>query len=428
MVLSLPKILGSWMLIAAMLSCASGNAKCFQCSSADNSNCLDYSNLHSKDCANDSGIDKCFTRNDDGIISRGCLMKSEECPVDICKSCSANAEHACNSHNICQKCSTNDPNCSQQKLFNAKYNEICESSATECFVNVKDKRVERRCATTEDKCDATSKTCRKTPLGNSNFGIFPTRRLLCHQCAGAECVDVATINSEIKPCGNYVDDDKCYIFAESSTLMVRGCKSDDNSKCASGHEEGCFVCNTDYCNNSGYEKMQKLKCIQCEGPTCLRHYQPEEAKECKEKILYNGEEQCFTMTTTKSGAIRRGCWYNIADALKAECTKTGTLCKKCNSGDGCNGAAIENPFTCLVCRSDIDKSCWNRSAQLKGKKCRTGEGTKEQGCFHGIWNGVAIRGCMMDADEKTKATCLDATNQQCRTCYQILLIKQSSPR
>ncbi|XP_059221417.1 protein psiQ [Stomoxys calcitrans] len=385
--------------------------KCFQCSSKDSNDCLDFTKLQAKVCSNTAAT-KCFTKNDAGTITRDC-MGGGDCTGENCKTC--DGTDACNNHNICKKCSTDDALCSQSQVTDIKYNSICDSSTTECFAQVKDKKVERRCAAAQDTCDATSTTCKKSAAALSNQGFFPAKRIQCYQCSGSECSDPSTATILAKPCANYVDNDQCYMTAESAAAVVRGCKSDDGTKCSddAGDKSNCFTCSADSCNNSAYEKIQKLKCIQCEGDDCYKEQQASDAKDCKEKILYNAEESCIT-TFTKDG-IYRGCLHDNP-TLAEECNKDGTSCKKCNSGDGCNKEAEENTFTCIVCRSDIDKKCWNE-ADSTGQKCRTGESSAQEGCFHGIWNDVAIRGCVIDADEKTKATCLDANNHQCRVCY-----------
>uniref|UniRef100_A0A1L8EIA9 DUF753 domain-containing protein n=1 Tax=Haematobia irritans TaxID=7368 RepID=A0A1L8EIA9_HAEIR len=386
--------------------------KCFQCSSKDSQECLDYSKLQTKEC---DEATKCFTKNDNGVITRGCFTSNVECSGDNCKLCDANADTACNNHNICKKCTGDDVACSQTDASADKYNDICATSATECFVNVKDKKVERRCASDSDSCDASSSTCRKTSGAISNTGIFPSSRIHCYQCSESGCSDITTSNVKSQPCQNYDVDDQCYMLAESDTKIERGCKSDSGSKCSGSTEDSkdCYSCKTDNCNNSTYKKNQKLKCIQCEGSDCFKEQQASEAKDCKEEILYNAEESCITMLT--NSGIYRGCLHDNAEYAE-ECGKENSSCKKCNTTDGCNKEAEENSFTCIVCRSDEKKECWNDADTLTGQTCRTGSSSPEEGCFHGIWNGVAIRGCMIDADEKVKATCLDDNNHQCRAC------------
>uniref|UniRef100_A0A1L8E6H3 Putative secreted protein n=1 Tax=Haematobia irritans TaxID=7368 RepID=A0A1L8E6H3_HAEIR len=236
--------------------------KCFQCSSKDSQECLDYSKLPAKEC---DEATKCFTKNDNGVITRGCFTSNVECSGDNCKLCDANADTACNNHNICKKCTGDDVACSQTDASADKYNDICATSATECFVNVKDKKVERRCASDSDSCDASSSTCRKTSGAISNTGIFPSSRIHCYQCSESGCSDITTSNVKSQPCQNYDVDDQCYMLAESDTKIERGCKSDSGSKCSGSTEDSkdCYSCKTDNCNNSTYKKNQKLKCIQC---------------------------------------------------------------------------------------------------------------------------------------------------------------------
>ncbi|XP_005187592.1 protein psiQ [Musca domestica] len=397
------------LLVFASLTPRVGAIKCLKCSSNDDQNCLDYTKIVAADCA--EGVEMCFTSNDGGVITRGCLQKDQPCEASTCKSCTGDS---CNNHNICKKCSTDDADCSQTDGSLVKYNEICESSTTQCFVQVKDKKVERRCATADDSCNNDT-TCKKTDGSISNAGYFPTKRIHCYQCAQTDCSDVSVSAVPKKPCRNYVDNDECYMTAESATAVTRGCKSDDNAKCGTGGgEQGCVTCQTDNCNNSTYERQQKLKCIQCQGTDCYKEQAAAEAKDCEKKILYSDKEACFTLVA--DGDIQRSCLHNDA-ATKEKCEKAGDACKVCSNEDGCNRSAESSNFQCIVCRSDENKDCWNDASKVSGKKCRTGESSPEEGCFHGIWNGVAIRGCYIDADAQTQAICSDAKNKQCTLCH-----------
>ncbi|XP_073826137.1 uncharacterized protein isoform X2 [Musca autumnalis] len=383
--------------------------KCRQCNSSTDANCLDNTKMDDvKECA--VGTTKCFISNDGGVITRGCYKDNEPCDPSKCKTCD---KDGCNDHNICKKCTTEDADCSQTDATAAKYNDICDAYDTQCFVNVKDKKVERRCAGADDQC-SNETTCKKSTGFNSNAGYFPTKRVHCYQCAVNDCSDVSSNNVPSKPCLNYVDNDECYMTAESATAVTRGCKSDDSSKCSSGTEQGCLTCNTDNCNNALYEKQQKLKCIQCQGSDCFKEQPATEAKDCEKKILYSDTEACYTLLANSS--IQRNCLHNDA-AIKEECEKAGESCKVCSNEDGCNRSAESSNFTCIVCRSDENKDCWNDASKVTGKTCRTADSSPEEGCFHGIWNGIAIRGCYIDADAKTKATCADASNKQCNLCH-----------
>ncbi|XP_061388474.1 protein psiQ-like [Musca vetustissima] len=349
-------------------------------------------------------------QDDGGVITRGCLKADQDCTGGNCISCDTDK---CNNHNICKKCTTDDADCSQTDVSDKKYNDICTAADTQCFVNVKDKKVERRCAAADDSCSSDT-TCKKTTGSLSNAGLFPSKRIHCYQCAVNGCSDVTANSVASKPCRNYIDNDVCYMTAESATSVTRGCKSDDTSKCSSGSEQGCVTCSTDNCNNALYERQQKLKCIQCQGSDCFKEQPTSEAKDCEKKILYSDKEACYTLLADDT--IQRNCLHNDA-AVKEKCEKAGESCKVCSDSDGCNRSAETSNFQCIVCRSDETPECWNDAAKVSGKNCRTGASSPEEGCFHGIWNGVAIRGCFIDADAKTQTTCADKNNNQCQLCH-----------
>ncbi|XP_061397345.1 uncharacterized protein LOC133333026 [Musca vetustissima] len=245
--------LGVILVFALMVS--SGNAlNCYQCNSNDDPNCLDNSKLEEAKTCEGDGVTKCFVSNDGGVITRGCLKADQDCTGGNCISCDTDN---CNNHNICKKCTTDDADCSQTDVSDKKYNDICPAADTQCFVNVKDKKVERRCAAADDSCSSDT-ICKKTTGSLSNAGLFPSKRIHCYQCAVNGCSDVTANSVASKPCRNYIDNDVCYMTAESATSVTRGCKSDDTSKCSSGSEQGCVTCSTDNCNNALYERGQGL--------------------------------------------------------------------------------------------------------------------------------------------------------------------------
>lgn len=323
-----------------------------------------------------------------GNIERGCRKPSEESTCTSDKNCVL-SDDSKNNQLICKKCDGSDEKCAQtdMNVNDLKYNQICEAGITKCIVKVDNKLTVRSCASESDvsKC-ADANTCKTCDSINCNTGIFPQKRINCYQCNGTTCTDVATNSVSSKPCLIYEEKDECYTKAESEVDMSRGCKSDSkDNKCSTG-AEGCAFCATDNCNSFKYKRDQERKCYQCKGDStsteCFNQQTGTDYKNCEKQILYNATEYCYTKSDGDD--IARGCLH---DALTLdECKDGDSYCTKCNDSDGCNNKTVSNEFTCIVCRSDLDKSCYNEAQYLTGQKCRTSESSSKEGCFHGIWS------------------------------------------
>ncbi|XP_065357857.1 prestalk protein [Calliphora vicina] len=366
---------------------------------------------------------KCFTQIDtSGNIVRGCKTAEEATACTAENNCVL-TDAGKNNQLICKKCDGTDEKCSQTDMTanDLKYNQICAEGVKKCIKKVANKLVVRSCASDSDITQCTdANTCETCDSVNCNTGIFPTKRINCYQCTGSSCTDVATNSLVSKPCPNYEDKDQCYTKGKSETDMTRGCKSDtkDNQCTATG--EGCVFCSSDNCNNLKYKYDQVLKCHQCSSNDatndCFKQQTGQEFKNCEKQILYSDTEYCYTQLT--SDTINRGCLHDNADLTLDNC-KDGdsATCNKCNNANGCNSKAQTIEFTCIVCRSDLNEKCWDDADTLTGQKCRTSTSSAAEGCFHGIWNGVAIRGCMVDASKQNQQVCKDKSNLQCNDCY-----------
>ncbi|XP_073822266.1 uncharacterized protein [Musca autumnalis] len=156
-----------------------------------------------------------------------------------------------------------------------------------------------------------------------------------------------------------------------------------------------------------------------EGAIKCLHCNSNDNADCVDGSKVTATTECGTDVTecvvSKDGdVITRGC-------LESGKTCDGDNCKKCTGATdaACNTSNFDEStdFQCIVCRSDENADCWNNASKVTPKNCRTGASNPQEGCFHGIWNGVAIRGCYIDADAKTQATCSDANNNQCKLCH-----------
>ncbi|XP_005187591.1 uncharacterized protein LOC101899648 [Musca domestica] len=155
-----------------------------------------------------------------------------------------------------------------------------------------------------------------------------------------------------------------------------------------------------------------IKCLQCDSKAnadCSDNTKIT-ASDCADTLA--DATECFV--SNDGTVVTRGCLAKDQACNSPNCLKcTGNAETGCNT----NNISLPTEFQCIVCRSDENKDCWNDATKFTGQKCRTGDSSPEDGCFHGVWNSVAIRGCYIDADAKTKATCADATNNQCKLCH-----------
>lgn len=280
------------------------------------------------------------------------------------------------------------------ELSDPKYNQAC-SGPNKCLVKVNaDKKIERRCASESDEKDCKpTENCELCDAAFCNKAVYPLNRRRCHQCTGSSCNNVES--SAATPCEKYLADDQCYSFGTSDTTMVRGCKSDDageKNPCSDDKKDGCSWCSSDNCNNLAYKYDQKLKCVQCSSATDKSSCVADQSsavdliKNCQKQIPYDAEAQCYT--SAEKGVVERGCLLDKYE--KKEDCKTENGCTLCSDKDGCNSKEVKLDFTCIVCRSDENKLCWNDATKLSGSKCRTSPSSVEDGCFHGIFSKLTI--------------------------------------
>lgn len=411
-------------LIAIQVSYTLGEETAIKCVQCTGTGCDANVNSLAATVCTDLTAESCSTKIDaSGIVTRGCLLPAQEADCTEANNCSkTDAEK--NKQLVCKTCAASDAECSQTAMTDntVKFMKICNANQAQCIINVKDKKVIRGCASADDVTACTdATTCKVCDNVFCNTGIFPTARINCYQCTESTCNDVTANNIASKPCLNYVADDKCYTKGTSETTMKRGCQSDVDTTAneCSAEKEGCLFCKDSNCNNLKYKHDQALKCYQCTGSStakdCFNKQSGTDFKNCEKQILYNDVEYCYTRVN--GDTITRGCLHDNTELTVDNC-KDDSVCTKCTTKDkdGCNSAEFSSIFTCINCRSDDDPKCWNDAGKMTGKECRTAEGSAADGCFHGIWNGVAIRGCYIDADERQQYVCKDVNNDQCRIC------------
>ncbi|XP_055375857.1 uncharacterized protein LOC129608398 [Condylostylus longicornis] len=282
---------------------------------------------------------------------------------------------------------------------------------------------------------------------------FPSNRLKCIKCAGANCV-LPNILIKSKTCIKYKQNDLCYTSIVNNTYGYRGCVSEINDTSI----ENIEVCGTNGCNNE--TGIIEIKCGQCDSLThkdCVRSEiiskNISNTGECKTNIL-RGQNIPACFTYHRLDRVIRDCYINkdryrnlvedfITTCSSDYCNKKSLPILKCvtcgeNTSDpdcilnkiencknqesscyscsnlgnrndtkrGCgsnpyisncyqcqeNGCNIKTPKYCYKCSSHIDPNCANlKNVTILPKEiCET----SDTSCLIGIdSSGFTIRQC-----------------------------------
>lgn len=310
--------------------------------------------------------------DENGKVERGCQTANKT--AETC------TKSLCNKNIVCKRCDGIDTQCSQTDATHL-ISSVCAYNVKSCYTKIENMRVTRNCnGAYSDQCLKESDTCRKCFKSNCNTGIFPEGRLQCRQCSTADvCKEEINANQPAKPCLNYMPDDECFMFHPEHKTPILGCKSDavDVNPCTTGANKAqdCTMCNGNDCNSELFREAMRLKCIMCEGSrgenSTYFKSADIEAKSCPDETTH-----CYT--NFDGDVIQRGCY---SDQMATDCETNCTTC----STNGCNNEEKQLSLNCIRCRSDQDEKCSHQATDLKGGRCRNGDG-REKGCFYGIWS------------------------------------------
>ncbi|XP_060666160.1 major surface-labeled trophozoite antigen 417 [Drosophila nasuta] len=372
-----------------------------QGSLANSINCTTTGSEALTTCADD--ITSCFIQKaQNGTVTRGCLPKDTTCTAPDCLTCEGNN---CNSNVnlMCRQCNGSDTACSTSNVTTSAVicaaNQLCTAA-----VNT-DETVSRGCG---EQCAADNATCFSCTTDNCNLAIFPTDRRQCYQCTGEACNTVT--DAMLEPCSLYkTEGQKCYTIGTNANTMIRGCTSDANAKCTTTTEDAsCLLCdNENGCNNRTYESVLN-KCIKCSNDdTCLNAQNAADAQNCASSNYTLTAASCYTQLFD-NGTVARGCVNELTETCDTE-----NDCKECST-DACN--TEEGTFTCYVCRSDNDPGC-RTMTNIPPSPCINTSltSTDSKQCLSGEWDGIVIRGCLIDASEVMKFQCV-YDDDRCIAC------------
>ncbi|XP_034473963.1 protein psiQ [Drosophila innubila] len=349
------------------------------------------------------GVSKCFIkRAADGSVTRGCVT-DDTCQPPACLTCNTNN---CNSFLMCRHCDATQPECATTNATADAYNQLCAANQV-CRNDLNGNgSVQRGCGVACASGDTSCKTCN---TDNCNGGIYPEDRRLCYQCSGATCNNVNAAN--LSPCAVYNQkDQKCYTIGTDDKTMQRGCTTDTDAKCPlASTDPNCSFCDSlNGCNNQTFESVLG-GCIKCsDADTCIQNQQPDKATNCAASNYTQTENSCYYQLHA-NGTVSRGC----TNELKGTGCLATENCVQCN-GTACNVQA--GTFSCLTCRSDNYAPC--RKAEVGPTKCTNSSlsDPASMQCFSGEWDGVVLRGCLIDLGPLLKYQCENKDDDRCMIC------------
>ncbi|KAH8377442.1 hypothetical protein KR093_005459, partial [Drosophila rubida] len=338
-----------------------------------------------------------------GSVTRGCLVSGKTCTAPGCLSCTGNN---CNSYLMCRQCDGSQTECTTTNASSNAYNQLC--SANQWCRNVLNDNgtVSRGCG---DQCAAGDAKCSScNDKDNCNLGIYPTDGRQCYQCNGEACNTVTA--SQLTPCSVYKSEgQKCYTIGTDAKTMARGCITDGAAKCTATATDGCLLCdNENGCNNKTYSAVLN-KCIKCnDSAGCFNAQKASDAQDCPASTYTQGAPNCYTQSFA-NGTVVRGCVNELLGTCDAQ-----SSCQDC-SGEACN--TNDATFTCYLCRSDNDPAC-RTMENIGASPCTNTSLTSPDSkkCFSGEWDGVVLRGCLIDLSPLMNYQCNNDADDRCLTC------------
>ncbi|XP_030378094.1 uncharacterized protein LOC115626772 [Scaptodrosophila lebanonensis] len=299
--------------------------------------------------------------------------------------------------------------------------EECAKANDECVTSITAGLTRRGCLGRLYPNGYCAEPCEHCNTSLCNRDVYPTDRLRCYQCSGAECIDVSKRPQLLLPCPIYNAEDRCYTNIIHLSNTQRGC---EHTNLPSDCPHVCLKCNYNGCNAE--LTVSETHCLQCThnrnspSPACLRTQSSElpaakcalsneTVTSCVNKVMYGHQERCFLYRNDQTEVVQRGC-SSIMGFYP-----TGEL-QECY-GEFCNTDCLD--IACATCNASTDANC-RTGRNLKAEKCANGT----VGCYACEQDTQLRRGCadadFHPGDQEACQLCrsADGCNQwSVRTCY-----------
>ncbi|XP_052899510.1 extracellular matrix protein A-like [Anopheles moucheti] len=391
--------------------------KCYQC---EGESCSDLS-LEPTICEPYREGEMCYSymnRPKKGCV--GQLRDGDECEQDAGRCGVCDSTDGCNVEPRALECiscsSKTNPSC-VDPMTRVLDKKICPIGGCATIID-DDGYTVRDCAAEFDAsselCSGPDGTCEVCTEGDScNGALFPSNRLQCYQCSGANCLDVTQQTPSVCQLYNSTND-ACYTYAVSPTNIRRGCLSDAISECP----DKCVTCASgDGCNDLPPIVANTLTCLHCEGSDCAKLQHTDQGTVCPD-ILLGHIDACYTFV--EQYTVRRGCLSE-----DTACNPADANCHVCADENDCN--VDEYAVTlheCVLCdESVLGERCKWGYEQSTAQRCHPSDASFVQvGCYtcyatleqtignNTLLTSVFHRGCV---GEERQVECQPDTVQVC---------------
>ncbi|TDG42716.1 hypothetical protein AWZ03_010854 [Drosophila navojoa] len=159
----------------------------------------------------------------------------------------------------------------------------------------------------------------------------------CHSCSGINCQRTGV--SLVQKCVDSLD--YCVTIYENSKVLYKGCSLEIPAKlrhrCDSPHDDSCFKCNSDNCNNVGSMRFACVQCDSSKDANCAENATSLRPTVCTAPTAPNS--YCYVKASGSGSNIQRGCSTTVTD--QQSCLQDAN-CLLCSSGDirACNSLNI----------------------------------------------------------------------------------------
>lgn len=333
----------------------------------------------------------------------------------------------CNNKTSFQKCfvcdSDDNPNCAT--LQGTLPEKQCDDYLDTCKVYVIPGMTTHRGCFNEMigdgiECSSQSVNCQQCSDNNCNGEVFPSNRLSCFHCEGADssetCYQNLDESSELSgiTCEVYNFRDSCYFFLDENSSVHRGCLSDTDNATVSCQEDEikCKTCQTSNCNSESVMKEPELTCITCDtthSDECNWGFAVTSgsAKKCEKERYFYEEETCYILAV--SDQTIRGC------TLDGNVCRVSSSCELCNDEGACNSANTAQQ-ACIECSSDEDADCGPEPDAMKTVICPGIVLYDHRGCYTWVDEDKKVtRGCYSDLSPEERTSCT-ADEEVCERC------------
>ncbi|XP_064540645.1 uncharacterized protein LOC135430021 isoform X1 [Drosophila montana] len=267
--------------------------------------------------------------------------------------------------------------------------EECSQPSDECVTSIAAGVTRRGCLRRLYPNGYCAEPCDRCNTSLCNRHVYPTDRLRCYQCSGADCIDVSARPELLLPCPVYSSEDRCYTNILHLSNTQRGC---EHTNLPVGCPHVCLKCNYNGCNAE--RTVTESRCLQCTSDRlspnadCQREQVPAEADKCAlsnatvtqcvNKVMLGHRERCYTHRNSQTEVLQRGCSTTMGFF------PTGEL-HQCY-GDNCNAQCQD--IACATCNSTSDPNCRTGHA-LKSEPCAAGT----TACYSCEQDTLLRRGC-----------------------------------